>query len=117
MKNIQRFTRVVLAGLLLAAGVYAQDKPQENKDKDDQNQRDRQEITMTGCLNKDSAGGFQLTDEKNGSKTMVTGAADLEKHASNHRVTLTGMSKTDPSGKAVFEVTKIQHMGNSCKQE
>jgi hypothetical protein len=101
-----------MTGLLLAsfsAGIFAQDKS-------DQSQRDRQkaETTMTGCLNKD-AGAFLLTDEKSGAKTAVTGAADLEKHSANHRVTLTGTAKTDASGKPIFEVSKIQHMGTSCK--
>ena len=69
---------------------------------------------MTGCLSKD-AGGFLLTDEKSGGKMIITGPADLEKHAANHKVTLTGSAKTDPSGKNVFEVSKIQHVDASCK--
>jgi hypothetical protein len=112
MRHIQNLTRLALAGLLLlgpSSSIFAQDKG-------DQNERDRQrnETTMTGCLNKE-AGGFMLTDEKSGSKTAVTGAADLEKHAMNHRVTLTGVSKTDANGKPNFEVSKIQHMGTSCR--
>jgi hypothetical protein len=84
---------------------------------DDNTQQDPQknETTMTGCLNKDSSGGFTLTDEKTGAKTTVTGPSDLEKHSANHRVTLTGAEKKDASGKAVFEVTKIQHVSPSCK--
>jgi hypothetical protein len=83
----------------------------------DQGSRDRQksETTMTGCLNKDSSGGYTLTDEKTGAKVMVTGPTDLEKHSANHRVTLTGMEKTDPNGHTMFEVTNIKHLSASCK--
>src|SRR5690242_5577258 len=114
MRQMQRLTRLAMAGLMLASfssALFAQDKG-------DQNQRDRQknETTMTGCLNKD-AGAFVLTDEKGGGRTVVTGAADLEKHSANHRVTLTGTAKTDPSGRPIFEVSKIQHLGTSCKPQ
>jgi hypothetical protein len=96
----------VLAGIC-ASTVFAQA---------DSNQRDRQknETTMTGCLNKDSSGGYTLTDEKTGAKTTVTGTADLEKHSANHKVTLTGTEKPDAAGKKSFEVTKIQHISPSC---
>jgi len=105
--------RLLAAGLLLSglsAGLFAQDD--QEKDKRD---RTKTETTMTGCLNKDTSGDFVLTDEKTSVKTTVTGPADLEKHSANHRVTLTGAAKTDPSGKQVFEVTKIQHMATTCK--
>ena len=83
----------------------------------DSNQRDRQknETTMTGCLNKDSSGGYTLTDEKTGAKTTVTGNADLEKHSANHKVTLTGTEKPEDGGKKTFEVTKIQHVSPTCQ--
>jgi hypothetical protein len=45
----------------------------------------------------------------------VTGAADLEKHSSNHKVTLTGALKTDASGKPVFEASKLKHVSDTCK--
>ena len=112
MRQIQLLSRLALAGVLLASfstGIFAQEKG-------DPNQRDRQqaETTKTGCLNKD-AGAFVLTDEKGGGKMIVTGPAELEKHAANHKVTLTGTAKTDATGKAIFEVSKIQHMDGSCK--
>ena len=113
MKKIYRLACVLAASVLLSSlpvSLLAQEKAQEN-------QRDRQtnEATLTGCLNKDTAGTYTLTDEKRGTKTSVTGSADLEKHSANHRVTLTGTSKPDASGRSVFEVSKIQHMGTSCK--
>jgi hypothetical protein len=76
--------------------------------------RQQNETSMTGCLTKDSAGGYTLADEKTGTKTMVTGTADLEKHSANHKVTLTGTTKTD-GGKSTFTVTKIQHIAAECK--
>jgi hypothetical protein len=82
----------------------------------DDSQRDRmKETAVTGCLNKDSAGGYVLTDEKTGAKTPVTGTADLDKHSANHKVTLTGTAKADATGKTAFEVSKIQHISPTCK--
>lgn len=109
----QLMTRLLVLGLLVsglcASRMFAQDQS-------DKSQRDRMknETTITGCLNKDSSGNYTLTDEKTGVKTTVTGPSDLEKHSANHRVTLTGAEKTE-AGKAVFEVSKIQHLSTSCK--
>src|SRR5262245_50530584 len=99
MRKTHLFTRVALAALLLSGLSFSL----AAQDKDDQAQRDRlkNETTMTGCLSK-AAGAFTLTDEKTGTQTIVTGPADLEKHSTNHRVTLTGSAKTDASGKSVF---------------
>jgi hypothetical protein len=69
---------------------------------------------MTGCLSKGDAGGYTLADEKTGAKMAVTGPSDLEKHSANHKVTLTGTTKME-GGKAVFTVTKIQHVAAECK--
>jgi hypothetical protein len=71
--------------------------------------------TMTGCLTKDASGNYMLTDEATGTKTMVTGVSDLEKHSGNHKVTLTGTSGTDASGKQIFQATKLHHVSNTCK--
>jgi hypothetical protein len=110
MTSLNKALRFLTVGLL-AAGLstvaFAQDK---------QADRQQNEATMTGCLSKDASGGFLLADEKTGTKMPVTGTADLEKHAANHKVTLTGMAKTDTSsGKSVFQVTKIQHVAAECK--
>jgi hypothetical protein len=99
--------RLVMATLLLSglsAATFAQEKD-----------RQKNEAAMTGCLTKDASGAYTLTDEKTGVKTGVTDPSDLEKHPANHRVTLTGATKTDASGKPVFEVSKIQHISTSCK--
>ena len=96
---------------LLAFGLYAQTPPPGGQGAD----RQQNETTMTGCLSKDAAGGgYTLADEKTGSKTVVTGPSDLEKHSANHKVTLTGTSKME-GGKTVFTVTKIQHVAPECK--
>ena len=113
MRLLKRAMLLLSAGLLIAglsSSMFAQAK-------DDTQQADRQknETTMTGCLTKDASGGYTLADEKTGAKSVVTGASDLEKHSANHKVTLTGTTKTDTSGKSVFEVTKIQHIAAECK--
>jgi len=85
----RRTTKSLLAvGVLLSAlslPVFSQ-QPQENPPQD-QNQRDRMATTLTGCLNKEASGSFVITDSS-GLKTTVSGAADLEKHANNHKVSL-----------------------------
>ncbi len=89
---------------------------QQDQQKAPQDQRDRMATTLTGCLNKDTAGSYTLTDPT-GLKTTVTGAADLEKHSKNHTVTLTGTNKMDASGKPVFEVTKLTHVSDTCSSQ
>ena len=103
MRRMIGLLAVSLAITCVCSGVALAQDPQKN------------ETVITGCLNKDSSGGYTLTDEKTGAKTTVTGPADLEKHSANHTVTLTGTEKKDPNGKVMFEVTKIQHVSTSCK--
>jgi len=105
--------RWLAAGLLasaVAVAVFAQAQ-------DGNNQRDRlnNESAITGCLTKGASGGYMIADEKTGVKTSVSGSADLEKHSANHKVTLTGVAKTDAAGKPVFEVSKLTHVSDSCK--
>jgi hypothetical protein len=116
MRNFQKAVRLLTAGLLfsgLCMTVFAQ-APQAQ---DDKNQRDRAAngSAITGCLSKDTSGGYVIADEKTGAKTTVMGSTDLEKHSANHKVTLTGAAKSDPSGKQVFEVSKVTHVSDSCK--
>jgi hypothetical protein len=89
---------------------------QQEQPKPPQDQRDRMATALTGCLTKDTSGSYTLTDTT-GLKTTVTGAADLEKHSKNHKVTLTGTAKTDASGKPVFEVTKLTHVSDTCSTQ
>ena len=117
MKELRQVTRFAVLGLMLS-GLFAGSMfAQAQQGSDDKNRRDRvaNETTMTGCLTKDTGSNYTLTDEKTGVKTTVTGASDLEKHSSNHKVKLTGVTKTDASGNQVFEVTSIEHVSASCK--
>ena len=70
-----------------------------------------QEMTMTGCLNKavDVPQHYSFVDQKSGKTWTVTGPADLEKHSSNHTVTLTGAETAK-----VFAATKVQHVAATC---
>ena len=67
------------------------------------------EATVTGCLNKaDTAGQYVIADEATKKNIIVTGdAALLDRHANNHKVTLTG-SMTKEKDKEVFKATKLQ---------
>jgi len=112
MKLVKRAFFLLPACLLIAgvpSSVFAQAQ-------DDKQQADRQknETAITGCLTKDASGHYTLADEKTGAKSTVMGPSDLEKHSANHKVTLTGTTKTDATG-TVFEVTKIQHIAADCK--
>jgi hypothetical protein len=89
---------------------------QQDQQKTPQDQRDRMATTLTGCLNKDTSGSYTLTDQS-GLKATVTGAADLEKHSKNHKVTLTGTNKMDASDKPVFEVTKLTQVSDTCSNQ
>jgi hypothetical protein len=111
MTTINGTLRLLSIGLLLAGLTsvsFAQAQPQKDAD------RQQNESTVTGCLTKDASGGYVLADEKTGAKIGVTGPADLEKHAANHKVTLTG-TKSDAGGTPMFTVTKIKHVAAECK--
>lgn len=77
-------------------------------------QEEKRVATVTGCLTKGSGTGqFMLAEEKTGQQLPVTGPAELEKHAANHTVRLTG-SVVKEGGQEVFKVTKIEHVSASC---
>ena len=101
-----------LANLLLIAalsgGLMA--APQETKAPSKMGK----EMTVTGCLSKGAGDGYVLTSEKTGTTTMVTGPTDLEKHAANHKMKLTGTSSTE-GGTRVLNVTKIDHISEKCE--
>jgi len=95
---------LLLAGVLLAQEPTKESTPTKSQ----------QETTLTGCLNK-GAGPAQyvLTDQSTGNKTPVAGTSDLEQHAMNHTVKLTGNTTTD-NGRAVFTATKVEHISATC---
>ena len=76
------------------------------------------EKSLTGCLNPgDQQGQYVLTIKeggKKGDKLEVLGAADLEKHAKNHTVKLTGTMAKE-GGKDVLKVSKIEHVDATCQ--
>lgn len=84
---------------------------------DQQNDRERMkpaQVSVTGCLTKSQEGDhWVLTDNQSGSKTKVMGAADFEKHA-NHTVKLTGTPSADGT---MFNVTKLEHVSDSCQMK
>jgi hypothetical protein len=67
------------------------------------------EATITGCLNKaETAGQYVIADEATKKNIIVTGDATLlDRHANNHKVTLTG-AMTKEKDKEVFKATKLQ---------
>lgn len=71
--------------------------------------QESKETTVTGCLNKtDTAGMFVIQDEATKKPISVSGdPAMLERHANNHKVTLTGTLAKEKE-KEVFKATKLQ---------
>lgn len=98
-------TMIVAVSFLLLGAAFAQEQKGASGAKG-------KEMTMTGCLNKgaDVPQHLLFTDQKTGRKHTVTGPADLDKHAANHTVRITG-SRT---GK-VFNVTSFEHVAATCE--
>jgi hypothetical protein len=112
MKSAQKI--VVCVSVMLLAGLVATGLALE--DQGAQGTKKGKETTMTGCLSKgDTAGTYVLTDQKTGKKVEVTGTPDLEKHAANHTVRITG-TKSKDQGKAVFNATKLEHVSETCAE-
>ena len=82
--------------LALPLSVPAQDKPAA-------------ETALTGCLNKaQEAGHYVIADEASKKTVTVTGdPAMLDRHANNHKVTLTGTVSKEKD-KEVFKATKLE---------
>jgi hypothetical protein len=104
-----KFANLLLIAAL-SGGLIAQETEAPGKMAKDKMAK---ETTMTGCLNK-AADGYVLTNEKTGKATPVTGPAELEKHAANHKVKVTGAPSTE-GGKRVFTVAKIEHVADKCE--
>src|SRR5260370_2846088 len=70
-----------------APALLAQDNDDSNKGK---------ETTVTCCLSKGAAPAqYSFKDDATGKEMTVTGPSELDQHAANHTVKLTGTSKTD----------------------
>jgi hypothetical protein len=113
MRLFRQCTLLIAAGLLLSAFstrllAQAGGQPEQSA---------KTESSMTGCLSKDSNGAYVLTDST-GNKIAISGTTpDLEKHAANHTVTLTGKMGADASGKPTMEVSKLKHVSDTCKSQ
>lgn len=101
MRNLMSVIALLSLGLFLTFNAVAADEKAAGKD-----------VTLTGCLSKGAADGEYMLSAKD-EQAMLTGAADLNKHA-NHTVKVTGnWENTD--GKKQFRVSKIEHVAASCQ--
>ena len=70
--------------------------------------------SLTGCFNKgDTDGYYVLTDKDSGEETIVTGIPALERHSTNHEITVIGMM-TKEEDRDVFQATEIRHVAATC---
>jgi hypothetical protein len=100
----------------LSPALFGQDNPASPGQGNQAKAGQERETTITGCLNHGaSPSQYVLADEKTGSEIMVVGpAAELDKHASNHTVKLTGTEKSE-AGKTMFTVTKVEMVAATCQ--
>lgn len=92
---------------------FAQEPQQTPQQKE--GERQRAATTITGCLAKGTATGQYTLTEKGGAKTTVAASAgvELEKHAANHTVRLTGSKDTG----GTFTATKVEHVSATCETQ
>lgn len=112
----KRISSLLTLGLLAGfSTIGLAQEPQEKPKGEGQRQR-TDAGTITGCLAKgDAAGQYILTDSKSGSKITVTPSAgvELDQHAANHTVKLTGSKGTG----GTFTATKVEHVSATCATE
>ena len=73
------------------------------------------EMTIVGCLSMGTAPNqFILVEDPTGRQTEVSGPVNFAKHASGHKVQLTGHS-TVQAGKSTFHATKLEHISDTCE--
>lgn len=101
MRNLFSVITMLSLAAVLTVGAAAFDEKAAGK-----------EVTLTGCLSKGAADGEYVLTAK-AEQAMLTGAADLEKHA-NHTIRVTG-SWENADGKKQFRVAKIEHVAESCQ--
>ena len=115
MKFRQTITSLIGLGVFVVYSVIGlAQQPPAQQEKQGERQR-TQEATITGCLAKGTtAGQFILTDNA-GTKTTVTGSTgvDLDKHAANHTVKLTGSRGAEGN----FTATKVEHVSATCESK
>jgi hypothetical protein len=103
---------------LAAFGIvgFAQQPQAQPGQQTPQQQGERQrtdDASLTGCLAKGTTTNQYVLTDKAGTKTNVTAAAgvELEKHAANHTVKLTGSKGSDGS----FAASKVEHVSATCE--
>jgi hypothetical protein len=106
MHSILRYAAIVTVAGALAFG---QTEKADQKAGDKSAKSGAGGGSVTGCLTKGDATGQYTLAMKDGRTLQVSGGADLEKHAANHRVTLTGTRKGN-----MFEATAIKHVSATC---
>jgi hypothetical protein len=90
-------------------------EPLQVKRREGERQR-TEAATVSGCLARgDTANQYILTDSRTGAKTTVTASAglDIDKHAANHTVKLTGSKRSD----GTFVATNLEHISATCEAQ
>ncbi len=101
---------MILGGLILSGGAYAQDPGQAPKQ-----DTDTPKVSVTGCLTKGSGTNeYLVTDGKTGEKLPFGGPEQLDKYV-NQTVTLTGTMATQGANK-VFKPQAIKQVAATCEK-
>lgn len=111
-RKLVSFVSVSAAFALLSVTSFAQEA---GKKGDEQERQRTAPTTMTGCLSKsDTAGQYSFTDSSTGAKKNVvpSSGVDLDKHAANHTVKLTGTVSQDGQ---TFTATEVEHVSATCQ--
>src|SRR3982751_987433 len=106
-RKIASLITMAAAVTVLSATSFAQDAAKKG---DEQERQRTAPTTMTGCLTKgDTAGQYSFTDSSSGAKKSVvpSSGVDLDKHAANHTVKLTGTASSDGQ---TFTVRHVEHV-------
>jgi hypothetical protein len=111
-KTLASLVALGVLGVFTANGFAQQPEPEQQAPQQGQRQRTDDSI-LTGCLAKGTTTGQFILTDRAGRKTSVTGEAgvELEKHAANSTVRLTGSRAAD----GTFAASKIEHVSATCE--
>lgn len=115
MKFSNTLASLVALGVLAVVsdnGFAQQPEPEQQVPQQGQRQRTDDSI-LTGCLARGTTTGQYILTDRAGRKTSVTAEAglELEKHAANHTVRLTGSRGADGS----FAASRIEQVAATCQ--
>ena len=113
MKFRQTITSLIGLGVFVVfTAIGSAQQPPAQQEKQGERQR-TEEATLIGCLAKGTATGQYVLTEKAGTKTTVTASSgvELDKHAANHTVKLTGSRGADGN----FTASKVEHVSATCE--